>query len=59
MMQTAEKPVGNPLSSPTTYTVKGREFIVEPVYKEQAHESMGEILLKVMMAGDGENHEQD
>jgi len=54
MTQTEQKQTGN-LAAPTTYTVEGREFIVEPVYNEQAQESMGEILLKVIMAGSEEN----
>ena len=37
------------LSRPTTYTVDGRKFIVEPVFKENAHETMGEILLKLLL----------
>ena len=37
------------LSKPTTYTVDGRKFIVEPVFKENAHETLGEILLKLIL----------
>jgi len=37
------------LSKPTTYTVDGRKFIVEPVFKDKAHETLGEILLKLIL----------
>ena len=37
------------LSKPTTYTVDGKKFIVEPVFKENAHETLGEILLKLIL----------
>ena len=43
------------LSKPTTYIVDGRKFIVEPVFKENAHETFGEILLKLIR--DKENHQ--
>ena len=43
------------LSKPTTYTVDGRKFIVEPVFKENAHETLGEILLKLIL--DKENYQ--
>ena len=55
MTQTTKGRSSGNLAIPTTYMVEGREFIVEPVYNEQAQESMGEILLKVIMAGSGEN----
>ena len=37
------------LSKPTTYTVDGKKFIVEPVFKDEAHETLGEILLKLIL----------
>ena len=43
------------LSKPTTYTVDGRKFIVEPVFKDEAHETLGEILLKLIL--DKENRQ--
>ena len=43
------------LSKPTTYTVDGKKFIVEPVFKEDAHETLGEILLKIIL--DKENYQ--
>ena len=43
------------LSKPTTYTVDGRKFIVEPVFKDKAHETLGEILLKLIL--DKENYQ--
>jgi hypothetical protein len=36
------------LSAPVTYSVAGREFTVEPVFKEQSSESIGSILLKLI-----------
>ena len=45
------------LSRPTTYTVDGRNFIVEPVFKDEAHETLGEILLKLIL--DKENYQQN
>ena len=43
------------LSKPTTYTVDGRKFIVEPVFRENAYETLGEILLKLIL--DKENYQ--
>jgi len=37
------------LSKPTTYTIDGKKFIVEPVFKKNAHETLGEILLKLIL----------
>ena len=45
------------LSKPTTYTVDGRNFIVEPVFKDEAYETLGEILLKLIL--DKENYQQN
>ena len=45
------------LSNPTTSTVDGRKFIVEPVFKDEAHETLGEILLKLIL--DKENYQQN
>ena len=45
------------LSKPTTYTVDGRKFIVESVFKDEAHETLGEILLKLLL--DKENYQQN
>ena len=45
------------LSKPTTYTVDGRKFIVEPIFKDEAHETLGEILLKLIL--DKENYQQN
>ena len=43
------------LSKPNTYTVNGRKFIVEPVFRDEAHETLGEILLKLIL--DKENRQ--
>ncbi|MDR1631149.1 MAG: hypothetical protein LBS36_13205 [Oscillospiraceae bacterium] len=59
MMRTAQNQNGGDLTAPVTYTVEGREFVVEPVYNEQAHESMGEILLKIIMNNGGEKVGKD
>ena len=37
------------LSKKSTYAVDGRRFIVEPVFKDEAHETLGEILLKLIL----------
>ena len=37
------------LSKPITYDIDGRKFIVEPVFKEKSTETMGEILLKIII----------
>lgn len=58
-MTQTEKDKGGDLFAPITYMVDGREFIVEPIYNEQAHESMGEILLKIIMNNSGESCEKD
>ena len=38
-------------TTPVTYTIAGRKFIVEPVYKtkEQSQKTIGDILLKLML----------
>ena len=43
------------LSKPTTYAVGGKRFIVEPVFKDEADETLGEILLKLIL--DKENYQ--
>ena len=37
------------LSKLTTYAIDNRKFIVEPVFKENAHETIGQILLKLIL----------
>lgn len=32
----------------TTYKIKGKEFIVKPVFKNDKKETLGEILIKLM-----------
>ena len=44
------------LSKPTTYAIDNRKFIVEPVFKENAHETLGQILLKLIL--DKENYQR-
>jgi len=36
------------LESPTTYTVKGKVFIVEPVFKTDGKETIGDVLMRLM-----------
>ena len=51
-MQSKSKPDNaeqKALSKRTTYTIDNRKFIVEPVFKENAHETLGEILLKLIL----------
>ena len=40
------------LSKPATYTVNGRTFIVEPVFKDEAPETLGQIILKLILEED-------
>jgi len=37
------------LSKLTTHTVDGRKFLVESVFKDESHETLGEILLKILL----------
>ena len=49
---TALPPVNRPEAiNPVTYTVAGRRFIVEPVFKkeQQSPKTMGDILLRLML----------
>ena len=38
----------NGCSKPSVYTVDGKKFIVEPVFKNESSETLGEILLKLI-----------
>ena len=38
----------NPLENITTYTIKGKTIIVEPVFKENSQETLGTILMRLM-----------
>ena len=38
----------NSLKDITTYTIKGKTFIVEPVFKEDSQETLGTILMRLM-----------
>jgi len=42
------------LTGAVTYTVSGKKFIVEPVFKTEACETVGAILMKLLLK-DGEN----
>ena len=39
-----------PLDLETTYHVNGRSFIVQPVFKQENANSLGEVLLRLMQA---------
>lgn len=39
-----------PLDQETTYYVNGRSFIVQPVFKQENANSLGEVLLRLMQA---------
>ena len=47
-----EKPVqeSNPcaISGSVSYTVKGKVFVVEPVYQSSGTETLGEVLIRLM-----------
>ena len=36
------------LEEPTTYTVKGNVFIVEPTFHPQGTETLGDVLVRLM-----------
>lgn len=39
-----------PLNEQTTYHFGNRSFIVEPVFKEECADTLGEVLLRLMKA---------
>lgn len=39
-----------PLDQNTTYHIEGRSFIVQPVFKQENANSLGEVLLRLMQA---------
>ncbi len=39
-----------PLNEKTTYRYGNRSFVVEPVFKEEGPETLGDILLRLMKA---------
>ena len=43
----------NPLEKETTYTIKGKKFIVEPVFKKDAKDTVGSILMRLMQSDSG------
>jgi hypothetical protein len=40
----------NPLEETRTYTVQGKAFIVEPVFKSEAKDTVGTILLRLIQS---------
>lgn len=44
----------SPLEDTRSYTVQGKTFVVEPVFKEGAKETVGTILLRLIQS-DNEN----
>jgi hypothetical protein len=44
----------NPLENTQTYTVDGKTFIVEPVFKNDSKDTVGSILMRLMQS-DREN----
>ena len=44
-----------PLDQKTTYHIEGRSFVVQPVFKQENANSLGDILLRLMQA-DCENN---
>jgi hypothetical protein len=36
------------LENPATYTIKGKVFIVEPVFKTDGKETIGDVLMRLM-----------
>ena len=39
-----------PLDQKTTYHIEGRSFVVQPVFKQENANSLGEVLLRLMQA---------
>lgn len=39
-----------PLDQETTYHINGRSFVVQPVFKQENANSLGEVLLRLMQA---------
>lgn len=54
MDKTAEKTPGasgqNPLEDTRTYNVQGKTFIVEPVFKEGAADTLATVLLRLIQS---------
>ena len=40
----------NPLDVQTTYHIAGRLFVVQPVFKPENNNTLGEVLLRLMQA---------
>jgi hypothetical protein len=40
----------NPLETTKIYTIQGKTFIAEPVFKSEAKESVGAILLRLILS---------
>ena len=40
----------NPLDAQTTYYISGRSFVVQPVFKPENNNTLGEVLLRLMQA---------
>ena len=40
----------NPLDAQTTYNISGRSFVVQPVFKPENNNTLGEVLLRLMQA---------
>lgn len=47
---TTDQASQNPLEQTTTYHIDGRSFIVQPVFKENGSNTLGEILLRLMQS---------
>ena len=40
----------NPLDAQTTYHISGRSFVVQPVFKPENNNTLGDVLLRLMQA---------
>ena len=40
----------NPLDAQTTYHISGRSFVVQPVFKPEKNNTLGDVLLRLMQA---------
>ena len=45
-----DEPENDVLNEKTTYCIGNRSFIVEPVFKEDAPDTLGSVLLRLMKA---------
>lgn len=50
MPDNAKQAKNCPLDQTTTYHINGRSFVVQPVFKPENNNTLGEVLLRLMQA---------